>query len=104
MKEIRGGQLVEAVKYEKGGKSHDLKVNGVIIEIGRTPMTEPFRGLVDIDDHGHIKVDCQGHASVPGVFAAGDCASGHEYQYVISAGQGAMALIKAARYLAERKD
>ena len=59
-----------------------------------------MEGFLRRDGHKHIEIDCQGRTSVPGVFAAGDCASGHEYQYVISAGQGAMALLKAARYLA----
>ncbi len=101
-KEILGDNLVSGIRYEKDGKSHELAVRGVIIEIGRTPSTENFRDIVEIDEHDHIKIDCQGRTSVPGIFASGDCASGHEYQYVISAGQGCMALIKAARYLAGR--
>ena len=101
---ILGDSMVSGIKYEKEGDLKQLDVKGVIIEIGRIPKTEPFKGVVDFDDDGHIKIDCQGHTSVPGIFAAGDCASGHEYQYIISAGQGCMALIKAARYLATRKE
>lgn len=101
--EILGDDFVSAVKYEQDGKEKQLDVRGVIIEIGREPNTGPFKGFVELDDHDHILVDCQGRTSVPGVFAAGDCGSGHEYQYVISAGQGCMALIKAARYIAEKK-
>jgi thioredoxin-disulfide reductase len=102
-KEILGDKFVTGVKYEQKGKEKELDVKGVIIEIGRIPDTEIFRDLLELDENGHIKIDCQCRTNVPGVFAAGDCASGHEYQYVISAGQGCMALIKAARYLAERK-
>ncbi len=79
-------------------------MQGVIIEIGRVPSTEPFADIVKLDEHKHIIIDCQGNTSEPGIFAAGDCASGHEYQYIISAGQGCMALIKAARYLANKKE
>jgi len=103
-KEIVGEQFVTAIKYVQDDKENTLDVGGVIIEIGRISNTEPFKDLVELDEHGHILVDCQGHTSVLGVFASGDCASGHEYQYVISAGQGCMALIKAARYLATRKE
>ena len=53
--------------------------------------------------HNHIEIDCYGNTSVPGIFAAGDCASGHEYQFVIAGGQGCMAFIKAMRYLAKQK-
>jgi len=103
-KEIVGDTLVNGLVYEKDGKEHKLDVKGVIIEAGRVPKTEMFKDLVELDEDKHIKVDCQGHTSVPGILAAGDCSSVHEYQYVISAGQGAMALIKTARYLAERED
>lgn len=101
--EILGNDFVTGIKYEQNGEEKQLELRGVIIEIGRAPNTEVFRSLVELDDHNHITIDCQGRTSVPGVFAAGDCASGHEYQYVISAGQGCMALIKAARYLARKR-
>jgi len=101
--EIKGDKFVNGLKFEQDGDVKELAVQGVIIEAGRLPNTDFVKDLVVVDDHGHIIIDCQGRTSVPGVFAAGDCASGHEYQYVISAGQGCMALIKAARYIAERK-
>lgn len=104
VKEIHGETLVSGITYEKDGKKHRIGVRGVIIEIGRLPNSEPFKDLVELDEDNHIKIDCHGKTDVPGIFAAGDCASGHEYQYVISAGQGCMALLKAARYLANKKD
>ncbi len=101
--EIIGNKFVSGIKYEQKGKKKKLDVQGVIVEIGRVPNTGLFKNIIKLDEHGHIIVDCQSRTSVPGIFAAGDCASGHEYQYVIAAGQGCMALIKAARYLAGRK-
>ncbi len=101
-KEITGDKFVTGLVYEQDGKEKKLDVRGVIIEIGRVPNTELFKGFVKMDDHGHIDVDCHTYTNVPGVFAAGDCASGHEYQYVIAAGQGCMALLKAARYIANQ--
>ena len=103
-KEIKGDKLVTGVKVEQEGKEKELAVKGVIIEIGRIPNTEPFSKLVELDEHKHIVIDCQSQTKVPGIFSAGDCASGHEYQYVIAAGQGCMALLKAARYLANKND
>ena len=102
-KKILGEQSVTGLVYEKKGKEKTIKVQGVIIEIGRVPNTEFCKGFVDLDEHTHIKIDEQTRTSVPGVFAAGDCASGHEYQYVIAAGQGCIALLKAARFLANQK-
>lgn len=101
--EIAGDKLVAGIRYKENGKEKELAVQGVIIEIGRIPATNIFKELVKLDPHGHIIIDGQTNTSLPGVFAAGDCASGHEYQYVIAAGQGCMALIKAARYLAGKK-
>jgi thioredoxin reductase len=101
---ILGEGLVAGLEYLQGGRKNRLKVQGIIVEIGRIPDTGIFSGLLALEDDGHIIIDCQCRSSVEGIFAAGDCASGHEYQYVISAGQGAMALLKAAKYLAGRRE
>ncbi|PIN87326.1 thioredoxin-disulfide reductase [Candidatus Woesearchaeota archaeon CG10_big_fil_rev_8_21_14_0_10_44_13] len=103
VKEILGKDFVEAIVYEKEGKIKKIYVKGVIVEAGRIPNTDRFMSLVKTDEHGHIMVDGWTNTSVEGIFAAGDCASGHEYQYIIAAGQGCMALLKAARYLAKKK-
>ncbi len=103
-KEILGDKFVSGVKYEQNGEEKILDVQGVIIEIGRIPNTEIFKNIVELDEHKHIQIDSQTKTNTPGIFAAGDCASGHEYQYVIAAGHGCMALIKAARYLAKKKE
>jgi len=102
--EILGDQFVAGLKYEQNGEEKQINVKGVIIEIGRIPNTDFIKDLVKLDNDKHIHIDCQTKTNVPGIFAAGDCASGHEYQYVISAGQGCMALLKAARYLAIKKN
>jgi thioredoxin-disulfide reductase len=101
--EITGDKLVKGLKYRRKGNIKDILVDGVIIEIGRVPNTDLFKDVVKTEPDGHIAIDCQMNTSVPGIFAAGDCASGHEYQYVIAAGQGCMALLKAARYIANQK-
>ena len=97
--EILGDKTVTGLRYKKNNEVHTIDVEGIIIEIGRTPNTQFLVGLVEMDEHGHINIDCQARTSIDGIFAAGDCASGHEYQYIIAAGQGCMALLKAARYL-----
>ncbi len=102
-KEILGEVFVTGIKITQDDKERILDVNGVIVEIGRVPNTERFKNLVELDNEGHIKIDCTTHTSVKGIFAAGDCTSAQEYQYVIAAGQGCMALIKAAKYLASKK-
>ena len=100
---ISGDKFVSSITYVKQGKENKLDVEGVIIEIGRTPNTAFVEGFLDLDDHKHITIDCQTNTSAEGVFAAGDCSSVHEYQYTIAAGQGCIALLKAARYLANKR-
>ncbi len=98
-KRIEGDAFVESIVVAKNDTEENIEVQGVIVEIGRMPNTAAFKDIVTLGKSGHIQIDCQGHTDIPGIFAAGDCASGQEYQYVIAAGQGCMALIKAARYL-----
>jgi len=100
--ELTGKEFINGLKYEKDGKLHALDVEGIIIEIGRNPNTEFVKGFLELDERNHIVIDCQARSSVEGVFAAGDCASGREFQYAIAAGQGCIALLKAARYIAEK--
>ncbi|MEW6379996.1 MAG: FAD-dependent oxidoreductase [bacterium] len=98
---ILGEQGVEAIEYEQYGEKKRLPVQGVFVEIGRSPNTEFLEGFVELDGHNHILIDCNTHTSVKGVYAAGDCSSIHEYQYTIAAGQGCTALLKVAKYLQE---
>ena len=99
--EIFGDKFVTGMKYETGGETKELKVQGVFVEIGRVANTDFGKGLVEVDDHGHFVVNCSTETSVPGIYAAGDCSSVHEYQYVISAGTACLALLKAAKFLAK---
>lgn len=103
-KEILGDKFVTGIKYEQDGKEKEIKAGGVIVEVGRVPNVELFKDVVELDEDGHIKIDCQTKTSVSGIFAAGDCTSAHEYQYVIAAGHGCTALIKAAKYIASKKE
>jgi thioredoxin-disulfide reductase len=101
--EIFGNKFVRGLKYDQGGVAKELEVDAVFIEIGRVPNVDFVKDLVEVDEEGHIKVDCWARTNIPGIFAAGDCTDVHEYQYVISAGQGCIALIKTAKYLAGMK-
>lgn len=98
--EIFGDKFVTGMKYEVNGEIKELAVQGIFVEIGRVANTDFAKGLLEIDEHGHVIVDCSIQTSVSGIYAAGDCSSVHEYQYVISAGTACIALLKAAKYLA----
>lgn len=71
---IIGNEDAEAVEIQRkqGLKPFQLAVRGVLIRIGVEPNTELFRGQLETDQTGFIKVSGQQETSVPMVFAIGD--------------------------------
>lgn len=88
----------------KTDETKELKVDGVFIAIGHDPNTGIFKGQLDMNEEGYLKINSgqEGRAtetSIPGVFAAGDV-SDHIYrQAITSAGFGCMAALDAEKYL-----
>lgn len=87
------------LKNVKTGAVSDLQVGGVFIAIGHEPNTAPFRGHIDLDDRGYVKVTKGSYTSVEGVFAGGDCVDHVYRQAVTAAGMGCMAAIDCERWL-----
>lgn len=89
------------------GATREVALHGVFIAIGHQPNTGIFAGQLAMNG-GYIQVQngSAGFAtqtSVPGVFAAGDCADPIYRQAVTSAGSGCMAALDADRYLESLK-
>ena len=103
VKEIKGIGKVESVEIEnvKTGARSTLNTDGVFIFIGHTPNNDLYKGQLEMDDKGFIKVDAKMHTSVPGVFAAGEAADADFKQVITSAGMGAAAAIETGRFLEE---
>ncbi len=99
-KEIAGAETVSGLVYERGGATETLPVQGVFVEIGSVPNSEPVAGLVELNERKEIVVDSKrGTTSRPGIFAAGDVTDDPYKQNNISAGDGVKAALSAYEYV-----
>jgi thioredoxin reductase (NADPH) len=106
VEEVLGdGKAVTGLRLKtREGKSQELPVKGLFLGIGHEPNTAIFKGQLEMNEVGYLKVRSPSTAtSVDGVFAAGDVSDPSYRQAISAAGTGCMAAIEAEKYLAERK-
>jgi thioredoxin reductase (NADPH) len=96
-----GDEILESltVKNLQTGEESTLEVNGVFVFVGLDPITESFKGHVDLDEKGYIPTDVDMRTNVPGVFAAGDVRVKSLRQVITAAADGAIAAISAEEYI-----
>ena len=90
---VTGDERVEGLRLNNGS---DLAVDGLFCLRDAIALDTLLPGLTT--ENGHIAVDRRMAASLPGVFAAGDC-TGRPYQYAKSVGEGNVAAHSAIEYL-----
>ncbi|MDE5883260.1 MAG: thioredoxin-disulfide reductase [Muribaculaceae bacterium] len=99
---VEGAHIVRNVGTPEEEK-FDIAIDGFFLAIGHTPNTEIFRGQVELDGEGYIKVDAPStRTNVEGVFAAGDCADPIYQQAITAAGTGCRAALDVERFLMEQ--
>jgi thioredoxin reductase (NADPH) len=87
----------------KTGEQQLLSLDAMFVAIGHTPMTDLFKGQLDVHPNGYLKVTPgTTQTNIPGVFAAGDVADFVWRQAVTAAGTGCMAALEAERWLASQ--
>lgn len=102
--DVLGDDLITGVRLKDvhTGAERDFPCKGLFLAIGHTPNTELFRGTLDVDDKGYLRIAKPGstYTNVAGVYAAGDVADHVYRQAVTAAGTGCMAALDAERWLA----
>ena len=107
--EFVAGGMPEALvgldlKNKLTGEVSRLDVEGAFVAIGHSPATELFKGQLELDSDGYLKVEAgTTQTSVPGVFACGDVMDKIYRQAVTAAGTGCMAALDAEKFLAEQE-
>lgn len=100
--EMVGDQKLESIKLtnNKTKENSELKVDGVFVAIGHTPITNIFKGKVELDEKGYIK-NTGTKTSVSGIFVSGDVHDHTYKQAITAAGFGCMAAMDALNYLSD---
>ena len=91
------------LKDTRTGQVSQFPTQGVFLAIGHSPNTAMFKGQLEMNDVGYLKIEHPStRTSVEGVFAAGDVADPTYRQAVSAAGEGCKAAIDAERWLASK--
>lgn len=101
-KEVLGDEDgVTGVRVEStSGEERVLDIMGFFLAIGHHPNVEVFKGQLELDEQGYIKVTPgTSKTSVEGVFAAGDVKDPHYRQAITAAGSGCIAALDCERWL-----
>ncbi|MCX5398264.1 thioredoxin-disulfide reductase [Streptomyces sp. NBC_00102] len=104
---VNGEQKLSGLtlRNTKTGETSELAVTGLFIAVGHDPRTELFKGQLDLDEEGYLKVQAPStRTNIEGVFGAGDVVDHTYRQAITAAGTGCSAALDAERFLAALSD
>lgn len=95
--EVKGDATLKSLslKNNQTGVTNDEVFDGLFVAIGHKPMSDLFRGQLEIDDKGFLSAK----QKIPGIFVAGDVHDHIYKQAITAAGFGCMAAMEALTYL-----
>ncbi len=101
---VLGEDTVSAVRVRNvvTNLENVVDLSGLFVYVGLTPNSQLVKGLVKLDNAGHIPVNISMETEVPGLYAAGDIRQRSASQLVTSAGDGATAAIAAFKYISSK--
>jgi thioredoxin reductase (NADPH) len=92
------------IKNVNTGETSELNVDGCFVFVGYLPISELFKGKVEMDQSGYIITDEEMRTDVAGVFAAGDIRRKSLRQVITATADGAIAATNAEHYLENEFD
>ena len=104
VEEITGDRELDGVRVRNvlTGAESRIECRGYFAALGHVPNTALFKGVLELDEQGFIRLfEQSSRTSLRGVFAAGDCADHVYRQAITAAGMGCRAAIDAERYLVQ---
>jgi len=108
---VRGTNVLKEAKFidNQTNKTWNYHVSdegnsfGVFVFVGYEPISEVFKGHVDMDDSGYIIANDEMETNVAGVWAAGDIRPKRLRQLITAASDGSIASTAAEKYIAEKR-
>jgi thioredoxin reductase (NADPH) len=100
---ILGEDKVTGIKLRdtRNGEEREIGADGLFIAIGHDPRSDLFKGQIELDDEGYVKVEAPStRTNLEGVFACGDVVDHTYRQAITAAGTGCAAALDAERFLA----
>lgn len=103
VEEAVGDEILEklVLRNVKTNELSELEVNGCFVFVGFLPISQLFKGKINMNERGDIITDEDMRTNIPGVFAAGDVRQKALRQVVTAASDGAQAATSAEAYLNE---
>lgn len=97
---VNGVRLVN----NKTGEKKVVPVQGFFLAIGHKPNTDIFKGQLEMDEAGYLKViPGSTRTNVEGVFAVGDVSDKVYRQAITAAGSGCMGALDAEKFLSAKE-
>ena len=102
VEDVAGADRVSAVRLKniETGATTEFHTDGLFVAIGYSPATKFLNGQLALTENGYAIVHDRTHASVEGVFVAGDVEDFRYRQAVTAAAGGCMAAMDAEKWLA----